>query len=53
MISFALAKGDAVKAMEIFWKMPLKDVWSSLWCYYQYNDVKIKRVGSEDLGAIM
>lgn len=53
MISFALAKGDALKAMKIFWEMPLKDVWSLLWCYYKYNDVKIKRVGGEDLGAIM
>lgn len=51
MISFALAKGDALKAEHIFWNMPLKQVWMHLWCYYQYNGVKVKRI--DDKRAIM
>lgn len=55
MISFALANGDSVKAMDIYWNTPLKDVWMLLWCYYQYNGTKIQRVGQieDDLGALM
>jgi len=35
--------------------MPLKDVWMHLWCYYKYNDVKVKRIGEavEDIKAIL
>lgn len=55
MICFALAKGDAIKAREIYWEMPLVEVWMYLWCYYKYNDVKIARLGDieEDIGAIV
>jgi hypothetical protein len=55
MICFALAKGDALRAKDIFWNMPLVELWIHLWCYYKYNDVKIIRVGEvgEDIGAIL
>jgi hypothetical protein len=55
MICFALAKGDSVKAIDIFWNMPLVEVWMLLWCYYSYNDTKVRKIGEEedDLGALM
>jgi hypothetical protein len=45
---FALAKGNAVLAKQIFWEMPLCDLWVQLWCYYRYNDVKLKRIDEEE-----
>lgn len=55
MICFALAKGDATRAMHIFWNMPLQNVWMLLWCYYKYNDTKIRKLGEEDddFGALL
>lgn len=32
--------------------MPLQIVWHHLWCYYQYNGTKIKRIG-EDKNPIL
>lgn len=51
MIAFALSKGDAQRAKDVFWNMPLQQVWMQMWCYYQYNGTKIKRIHSEDTTA--
>tara|TARA_B100001094_G_C17583076_1_gene508348 strand:- start:166 stop:336 length:171 start_codon:yes stop_codon:yes gene_type:complete len=55
MISFALAQGDANKARDIFWHMPLQELWTWLWCYYQYNGTKYVRYGEYegDLEALL
>ena len=55
MICFALAKGDALRAKDIFWNMPMAELWMQLWCYYKYNDVKLRRAEEvvEDIGAIL
>lgn len=55
MIAFALAKGNAIEADEIYWNMPLFKVWQLLWCYYKYNGIDVKKFGEkeDDLGALM
>jgi hypothetical protein len=48
MICFALSNGNADQAEKLFWDLPLKDIWVYLWCYYQYNGIKTKRIGEKN-----
>lgn len=52
MSCFALANGDAGKAYEYYWNMPLKNLWYLLWAYYNFNGIKVKPI-ERDSEAIL
>ena len=45
----ALSNNDAMRAMELFWTMPLVKLFAFAHCYMQNNGVKTKPIGSQGL----